>query len=87
MAHPAMDFTNVGGVEVKGASYRAHVVWKDSGVNRNIRGPAWPNEETALQDLQNMRSAARGMGRENGFAALQAALRCARYVPFLCFFP
>ena len=67
-----MDFTNIGGVEVKGATYRAHIVWKDSRVNRNIRGPAWPNQEIALLDLQSMRSAARGMGREEGFAAMGA---------------
>ena len=65
-----MDFTKIGGVEVKGASYRAHAVWKDSGVNRHIRGPCRPDQEAAQKDLDSMRSAASGREREQGFTAM-----------------
>ena len=67
-----MDFTNAGDVEEKRASYRAHVQWKDAGVNRNIRGPVRPDPETAQNDLEKMRSSANGMGREDGFSAIAA---------------
>ena len=67
-----MDFASNGGVENKRASYRAHVQWSDEGVNRNIRGPCRPDLGAAQDDLDAMRSLARGMGREEGYAAMEA---------------
>ena len=67
-----MDFSNAGTTEPAGDGFRAHVQWYDKGAkrNRHIRGPRRPDEEAAKEDLEPMRAAANGMGREDGFAAM-----------------
>ena len=65
-----MDFSNAGTTEPAGAGFRAHVTWYDKGSNRNIYGPNRKDKEAAKEDLESMRAAASGMGREDGFAAM-----------------
>ena len=52
--------------------YRARVQYKEEGTLRDILGPWRPDEETAKADLQSIRAAAGGMGREDRFAAMAA---------------
>ena len=70
-----MDFTKLGGVEGKRYSFCAHVQWSDKGVNRHIRGPCRPDQAAAQTDLDTMRCSASGMGREEGFAAMDAVAK------------
>ena len=67
-----MDFSNAGVTEHVGDAFRAHVQWNDKRAKRNIYGPRRPDEVTAERDLESMRAAASGMGREEGFAAMAA---------------
>ena len=70
--HPGMDFSIVGTTERVGDAVRAHVNLRINGQQRNAYGPRRPNEEAAQADLQSMRSAGSGMGRDEGFAAMEA---------------
>ena len=65
-----MDFSNAGAIERAGNAFRAHVQWREKGAQRDM--PRRPDEEAAEKDLESMRAAARGMGRELGFAAMDA---------------
>ena len=67
-----MDFSRVGYVHSLPDAFRARAQWKDFGRPRECYGPRRPDEETAQRDLESMRAAASGMGREEGFAALAA---------------
>ena len=67
-----MDFSKAGAIERVGNAFRAHVQWYDKGANRHIYGPCRPNDAAAKVDLESMRAAASGMGREDGFAAMAA---------------
>ena len=58
-----MDFSRIGAVEADGAAYCAHAQPRVGGKNFNIRGPYRPDEESAKEDLDSMRAAARGMSR------------------------
>ena len=60
----------VGFIDSDGKAFRAHVYYREEGAPRNIYGPWRPDEETAKADLESMRAAASGMGREDGFAAM-----------------
>ena len=73
LPHPAIYFTNTGGVEEKRASYRAHVQWKDAGMNRNIGGPCQSDQETAQRHFDCMRSATNGVERAEGVVAMGGA--------------
>ena len=46
--------------------------YKEEGALRDIPGPWRPDEEAAKGDLVAIRAAARGMGREDGIAAMKA---------------
>lgn len=76
----AMDFSHAGATEPAGVAFRAHVTWYDKGAkrNRNIYGPRRPDEEAAKDDLESMRTAARGMGREDGFRAMDTKAKLLR---------
>ena len=67
-----MDFSNVGTSERIGNTFRAHVKLRITGQQRNAYGPRRPDEGAAQGDLESMRAAASGMGREAGFAAMAA---------------
>ena len=67
-----MDFSRIGVVEADGAAYCAHAQRKDGKKNCHIRGPFRPDQQAAQEDLESMRAAASGMGREDGFAAMAA---------------
>ena len=67
-----MDFSQAGATRRDGAAFSAHVQWSGQGGKRNIYGPRRPDEDAAKEDLESMRAAARGMGREEGFAAMDA---------------
>ena len=67
-----MDFSNAGVTRPLGGVFRAHVQWKDKGVNRNIQGPRRAYEEAAQRDLERIRKVASGMRCEEGFAAMDA---------------
>ena len=68
-----MDLSNAGVTEQVDGAFRAHVQRSDKGsTGRHIHGPRRPNEEAAKEDLESMRAAASGMGREDGFAAMKA---------------
>ena len=60
-----MDFSNAGTTEPAGDAFRAHVTWYDKGTRRNIYGPRRPDQQSAQADLETMRAAASGMGRED----------------------
>ena len=45
---------------------------------RECDGPRRTDEETAQRDLESMRAAASGMGREQGFAAMAAEAKLLR---------
>ena len=62
----------VGSIERAGKVFRAHLHFREEGTDRDIHGPWRPDEETAKADLESMRAAASGMGREDGFAAMAA---------------
>ena len=64
------DFSSVGVVESVGTAFLAHVQWKEKGVNRHSRGPRRAEQQIAQEDLQSMRAAASGLGRDEGYAAL-----------------
>ena len=66
-----MDFSNAGTTELAGDAFRAHVQRNDKGAKRHIYGPNRKDMEAAQHDLESMRAAASGMGREEGFAAMQ----------------
>ena len=66
-----MDFSNSGAIERAGNAFRAHVQFYGKGANRNIYGPRRSDEEAAMEDLESMRAVARGMSREDGFAAMK----------------
>ena len=66
-----MDFSRSGVTERVGVAFRAHVQWNDRG-KQNAYGPRRPNEDAAQEDLESIRAAASGMGREEGFAAMAA---------------
>ena len=68
----AMDFSRAGVVKPAGESYRVHVQWRGNTGKRDIYGPRRPDKQTAQLDLESMRAAASGMGREDGFAAMEA---------------
>ena len=66
-----MDFSNAGATQsLGGGVFRAHIQWKEKGAKRHTQGPRRPDEETARKDLERIRDAASGMGREDGFAAM-----------------
>ena len=65
-----MDFSRVGAVEADGAAYCAHVQPRFGRKTRHIRGPSRPDQQAAHVDLDSMREAARGMSREDGYAAM-----------------
>ena len=67
-----MDFSNAGTTKPAGAGFRAHVQWNDKGAKRNIYGPSREDQQAAHEDLESMRTAASGMSREDGFAAIKA---------------
>ena len=68
-----MDFSNAGATQpLGGGVFRAHVQWKEKGAKRHIQGPRRPDEKAAMEDLASLRAAASGMGREEGFAAMDA---------------
>ena len=62
----------VGFIDRDGTAFRAHVQFKEEGTLRHIPGPWRPDEEAAKGDLVSMRAAANGLGREDGFAAMDA---------------
>ena len=64
------DFSSVGVVERVGTAFLAHVQWKEKGVKRHSRGPRRAEQRIAQEDLQSMRAAASGLGRDEGYAAL-----------------
>ena len=66
-----MDFSRVGGVEAVGGAFRACVQWKEKGVRRHSHGPRRAERQIAQADLESMRSAASGLGRDEGFAAIR----------------
>ena len=61
-----------GYIDRDGNSFRAHVEHREEGAKRHIPGPWRPDEEAAKGDLVSMRAAATGLGREDGFAAMDA---------------
>ena len=65
-----MDFSNAGTTEPAGAGFRAHVQWSDKGAKRHIHGPNRKDQQAAHEDLESMCTAASGMSREDGFAAV-----------------
>ena len=65
-----MDFSRVGGVEAVGGAFRACVQWKEKGVRRHSHGPWRAERQIAQADLESMRSAASGLGRDESFAAI-----------------
>lgn len=65
-----MDFSRVGVVEADGAAYCTHVQPRFGRKTRHIRGPFRRDQQAAQVDLDSMRAAARGMSREDGFAAI-----------------
>ena len=67
-----MDFSNVGTTERVNDAFRAHVKLRINGQQRNAYGPRRPDEEAAKGDLQSIRAAASGIGREDGLAAMAA---------------
>ena len=67
-----MDFSNAGITERVGNAFRAHVQWRAGRANRNSYGPRREDEEAAQKDLDSMRVAASGLGRVDGFAAMDA---------------
>ena len=66
-----MDFSRVGAVEADGASYCARAQPTVGGKRRHIRGPFRSDQQAAQEDLDSMRTAASGMSREDGFAAME----------------
>ena len=66
-----MDFSRVGGVVAIGGTFRARVQWKEKGVPRESIGPRRAERQIAQADLESMRSAACGLGRDEGFAAIR----------------
>ena len=67
-----MDFSRAGYVHSLPDAYRARAKWSDYGRPRECYGPRRPDEATAKLDLESMRTAASGMGRQEGFAAMEA---------------
>ena len=67
-----MNFWNVGSVQRVDGGFRARVRWNANGLLKTCPGPRRPDEDAAKADLQSMRAAASGMGREDGFAAMDA---------------
>ena len=68
-----MDFSNAGVTRpLGGGVFRAHIQWKEKGAKRHIQGPRRSDEEAAQKDLESMRGATTGLGREDGFAAMAA---------------
>ena len=65
-----MDFSRVGGVVAIGGAFRARVQWKEKGFLRQSQGPRRAERQIAQADLESMRSAACGLGRDEGFAAI-----------------
>ena len=65
-----MDFSRIGVVEADGAGYCAHAQPRFGRKTRHIRGPCRPDQQAAQVDLDSMREAARGMSREDGYAAM-----------------
>ena len=68
----AMDFSRAGAVEALASAFRARVRWRQDGHPRVGLGPRRPQREAAEEDLESMRATARGMGRAEGFAAMEA---------------
>ena len=68
----AMGFSNAGATKPAGAGFRAHVTRYDKGSRRNIYGPNRKDQQAAREALESMRAAAIGMGRDEGFAAMEA---------------
>ena len=66
-----MDFSSVGSVQPVDGGFRARVRWSINGSCKICPGPRRQDEETAKEDLESMRAAARGMSREDGFAAMK----------------
>ena len=62
----------VGSIERAGKVFRAHLHFREEGTDRDIHGPWQPDDEAAKADLESIRAAASGMGREEGFAAMAA---------------
>ena len=58
--------------------YRARVQYKEEGALRDIPGPWRPDEEAAKGDLQSIRVAGSGMGREERLAAMTAEAKSLR---------
>ena len=67
-----MDFSRIGVVEADGAAYCAHAQPRFGGKTCHIRGPFRTDQQAAQEDLDSMRAAANGMGREDGFVAMAA---------------
>ena len=67
-----MDFAQTGATPRDGTAFSAHVQWSSNAGKRNIYGSRRPDEDSAKKDLQSMRTAVSGMGREEGFAAMEA---------------
>ena len=66
-----MDFSRAGAVEPLASGFRARVQWRQDGHKSGGPGPTRPTREAAEEDLESMRAAARGMSREEGFAAMK----------------
>ena len=67
-----MDFSKACVTEDVNGAFRAHVQRSDKGsTGRHIHGPRRPDQQSAQEDLESMRAAASGMGREDGFAAMK----------------
>ena len=67
-----MDFSRAGYVQTLPCAFRARAQWNDGARPRECYGPRRPDEEAAKEDLESMRAAASGMGRDDGFAAMEA---------------
>ena len=65
-----MDFSRAGVVEALEGVFRARVQCRQDGHKFVCPGPRRPTREAAEEDLESMRAAARGMDREDGFAAM-----------------
>ena len=70
-----MNFVRVGGLEAIGRAFRARVQWKDKGIFRRSYGPWRAERQIAQNDLDSMRAAASGLGRDEGYAAIDSQAR------------
>ena len=73
-----MEFSSVGSVQPVDGGFRARVRWSINGSCKLCPGPRRPDEKTAKEDLQHLRASASGMGRQEGFAAIEAEAKLLR---------